>query len=269
MQVMHDGVIKQSGTYSDLLEAGAEFGSLVAAHKKSIGAVEIGRGKEEENVGVEEWVDNTYDDGVKLLTRTLSSPFSSQESLPSRQTSGPYSTSNAKKTAGKLVEAEKRETGRVGWNVYWLYLTSAFGPFFVLLVLVIQLLSQSCSIGADFWLSHETSLTDFDATTFIIFYVLLCAGGWAFSIVRAILMAFFSLNTTQSFYFNMLKSIFRAPMSFFDTTPTGRILTRVSINFCTNIVVMFRSSLSLFKRQSLSRKMKGKNIELHFLLPYK
>ena len=230
---MHDGVIKQSGTYSDLLEAGAEFGALVAAHKQSIGSVEIRRDNDEENVVVEEWADNTYDDTVKLLTRTHSSSFSSQESLTRRRTSGSFSTSTVKEPAGKLVEAEKRESGRVGWNVYWLYLTTAFAPFFVLLVLVVQLISQSSSIGADFWLSHETSLASFDATTFIIFYALLCAGGWVFSLVRAVLMAYFSLNTTQSFYFSMLNSIFRAPMSFFDTTPTGRILTRVSFIFFT------------------------------------
>ena len=147
------------------------------------------------------------------------------------RSSGSFSSSTVKGKAGKLVEAEKRETGRVGWDIYWLYLTSAFGPFFIVLVLVVQFLSQAFSIGADFWLSHETSQTSFNATTFISFYVLLCAGSWVFSIIRAILMAYFSLNTTQSFYLTMLKSIFRAPMSFFDTTPTGRILTRVSIIF--------------------------------------
>ena len=72
MQVMHDGVIKQSGTYPELLESGAEFGALIAAHKKSIGSVEIGKDKEEEYMGVEEWVDS-YDGSMKLLARARSS----------------------------------------------------------------------------------------------------------------------------------------------------------------------------------------------------
>ena len=70
MQVMHDGVIKQSGTYPELLESGAEFGALVAAHKKSIGSVEIGTDKEEEYVGVEQWVDS-YDGSMKDLVHSL------------------------------------------------------------------------------------------------------------------------------------------------------------------------------------------------------
>ncbi|KAK9015948.1 hypothetical protein V6N11_007035 [Hibiscus sabdariffa] len=46
----------------------------------------------------------------------------------------------------------------------------------------------------------------------------------------AVLVATFGLAAAQKLFLNMLRSVFRAPMSFFDSTPAGRILNRVSID---------------------------------------
>jgi ABC-type multidrug transport system fused ATPase/permease subunit len=42
------------------------------------------------------------------------------------------------------------------------------------------------------------------------------------------LVSLIGLLTSEKFFKNMLHCIMRAPMSFFDSTPTGRILNRVS-----------------------------------------
>ncbi|MCO5600565.1 hypothetical protein L7F22_054679 [Adiantum nelumboides] len=241
--VLQDGVIQQAGSYTDLLNAGAEFGALVAAHKKAIGSVESG--PKEESMDVEDvrvgtpssQFSDTFDESVKMLTRSGSGSFSSAQDLK-RKSSNSFSPLTLKEVPGKLVEEERRETGRVGWNVYWLYLTKAFGPFFLLLVLGVQIISQTFAISSDFWLSHETAESSFDAGMFIRIYALLCAGNWLFVILRSVLMALFSLRSTQKFYIDMLKSIFRAPMSFFDTTPTGRILTRSSTDQATMDILL-------------------------------
>jgi ATP-binding cassette subfamily C (CFTR/MRP) protein 1 len=45
---------------------------------------------------------------------------------------------------------------------------------------------------------------------------------------RSLLVSLIGLLTSEKFFKNMLHCILRAPMSFFDSTPTGRILNRVS-----------------------------------------
>ncbi|MCO5613270.1 hypothetical protein L7F22_067546 [Adiantum nelumboides] len=241
--VVQNGVIEQSGTYAALLKAGAEFGALVAAHKKAIGEVEVEPAQEV--VQMEEFsvgsppslsVDN-YDDSIKLMRR-LSSISRSQERILKSRSSGSFSKANGKEEVGKLVEAEKRETGRVGWNVYWLYLSSAYGAWFIFLALGLQLIAQAFAVCADFWLSHETSQTSFNGVLLIAVYALLSSGLWVFALARQVVMALFSLRSSQSFYMKMLGSIFRAPMSFFDTTPTGRILTRSSTDQATVDVML-------------------------------
>ncbi|KAI5073429.1 hypothetical protein GOP47_0011442 [Adiantum capillus-veneris] len=221
--VMKNGVIEESGKYDDLLRAGAEFGALVASHKMAIGVVDEA---EQPTRLAEQFrdADTSIAESIKLLRRV-----SSHERLTqSRSSDSMLTATSSKEVPGKLVEDEKRETGRVGWNVYWLFLTSAFGVLFVFLLLAVQIIRQAFSICSDFWLSHETSQTPLNATLFLTVYSLLSAGSWVFTIIRVVLMALFGLKSSQTFFVNMLTNIFRAPMSFFDTTPTGRILTRSS-----------------------------------------
>jgi len=48
--------------------------------------------------------------------------------------------------------------------------------------------------------------------------------------VRSLLVATLGLAAAQKLFIKMLRCVFRAPMSFFDTTPSGRILNRVSVD---------------------------------------
>ncbi|KAJ8556346.1 hypothetical protein K7X08_023104 [Anisodus acutangulus] len=59
-------------------------------------------------------------------------------------------------------------------------------------------------------------------------YVLLAVGSSLCMLVQSSFLAKTGLRTAEKLFSNMLHSILRAPMSFFDSTPTGRILNRVS-----------------------------------------
>ncbi|KAH7372587.1 hypothetical protein KP509_17G011900 [Ceratopteris richardii] len=156
-----------------------------------------------------------YENSMKLVRRLSSNSSRSEEQLQRGRSSDSFSRVNGNDKVAKLVDDEKREAGRVGWDVYWKYLTSAYGAWFMFLILAVQVVAQALSLCTDFWLSHETSLVSFNGGILILVYALLSMGSWVLTFARAFLTALFSLKAAQAFYERMLSSIFRSLMSFF------------------------------------------------------
>ncbi|XXG54117.1 hypothetical protein AAC387_Pa03g2081 [Persea americana] len=214
IMVMRDGMIVQSGKYNELLESGLDFGALVNAHNTSMELVEMGS------------------------TMPGTSPRKSKpgnESPRNRdQVNGEKGSSDspkAEKGTSKLIEDEQRETGNVSWRVYKLYVTEAFGWWGVLLVLAVSLAWQLSLMASDYWLAFETSKDNaatFSASLFIRIYSIIAAVSIVLVTMRSFGIAFFGLETAQIFFKQILYSLLHAPMSFFDTTPSGRILSRAS-----------------------------------------
>lgn len=208
---MRDGMIVQSGKYDELLESGMDFGALVSAHATSMELVEMSS------------------------TVPGNSPRHQANESPRNQgqlngEKGSLDSPKADQGTSKLIEDEQRETGNVSWHVYKLYVTEAFGWWGVLLVLAISLAWQLSLMASDYWLAFETSeenAASFNPSLFIRIYSIIAAVSIVLVAVRALLLAFYGLETAQIFFKQILNSLLHAPMSFFDTTPSGRILSRV------------------------------------------
>ncbi|KAM0251495.1 hypothetical protein ACHAQJ_008163 [Trichoderma viride] len=133
------------------------------------------------------------------------------------------------KKGAALMQQEERPEASVPWSVYGAYVRASGTILNAPLVIFILVLSQGANIMTSLWLSYWTS-DKFGMSTgqYIGIYAALGA-------VQAILMFLFSvmlsiLGTTSSKV--MLREavfrVLRAPMSFFDTTPLGRITNRFS-----------------------------------------
>lgn len=208
----------QSGKFNELLESGADFGALVAAHENSVGLVENG----------------TQGSGGTSMETPVSphspSPISPQ-SLYGSEFAGKSLTTDETKSVvdnSKLIEEEEREIGQINFDVYKQYCTEAYGWWGVIGVLVTSLFWQVALMGTDFWTAYETSGNHFNPYRFIKVYAALGGVSCIFITARTVIMASIGLKTCQSFFKQLLDATLHAPMAFFDTTPSGRILSRVS-----------------------------------------
>lgn len=209
---MRDGKIVESGRYEPLLKSGMDFGALVAAHETSMELVETSTNASNE--------------------KSQQAPISPHSTSSPRGENGQLDQSNLKKGNAKLIEAEERESGHISFDVYKQYFTEAFGWWGVAGVLVISLLWQSSLMGSDYWLAYETSADSiFVPSLFIQVYAIIGSISCIFVLARSFFVTYLGLKTAQSFFHRILHSVLHAPMSFFDTTPSGRILSRVSLLF--------------------------------------
>ncbi|KAL2945398.1 ABC transporter C family member 4 [Bienertia sinuspersici] len=225
IMVMRDGMIVQAGKYNTLLEAGTDFNGLVSAHETSMELVESGTNTE-------------------LLEDSSQQQKSPRESLNHSEANG---VNGSSKGEAKLIKEEEKETGKVSLRVYKDYCTEAFGWWGVVLALMFSLMWQSSLMAGDYWLAYETAAdraSFFNPSFFISIYSVIAVVSVVLVFVRSFFITFFGLKTAQIFFSRILRSILHAPMSFFDTTPSGRILSRASTDQ-TNVDILVPFVLNL------------------------
>ncbi|XP_030451407.2 ABC transporter C family member 14-like [Syzygium oleosum] len=210
--VMRDGMIVQSGKYHELLDSGMDFKALVAAHETSMELVDVHTTAQVEN----------------SLTKQQRPQANGEEANSENKA---LDQVKSDKGSSKLIKDEERETGRVSLRVYKLYCTEAFGWWGVVGVVLLSLLWQSSIMAGDYWLAYETAeerASLFNPSLFIRIYAIIAGISFLLVLLRAFSVTILGLKTAQIFFSQILHSILHAPMSFFDTTPSGRILTRAS-----------------------------------------
>ena len=133
----------------------------------------------------------------------------------------------ANKRGAALMQQEERAVKSVSWSVYIAYVRASGSILFAPLVFLILVLSQGANIATSLWLSWWTSNQfGFTVGQYIGAYA-------ALGFVQAFMMFAFSVSLTtlgtrasRVMLHNAMTRVLRAPMSFFDTTPLGRITNR-------------------------------------------
>ncbi|GLT57466.1 hypothetical protein SLA2020_304340 [Shorea laevis] len=218
--VMKDGEITQAGKYNDILSSGTDFMELVGAHKKALSAldsVEAGSLSAGVSLNEEGGVSSTIGNMQKEENNDVQNGKTADNVGPKEQ----------------LVQEEEREKGRVGFAVYWKYITTAYGGALVPFILLAQIFFQVLQIGSNYWMAWATPVSEdvmplVEASTLIMVYVALAILSSFCVFARAMLLNTAGYKTATLLFNKMHHCIFRAPMSFFDATPSGRILNRAS-----------------------------------------
>ncbi|KAK3124490.1 hypothetical protein QOZ80_7BG0587320 [Eleusine coracana subsp. coracana] len=212
--VLRDGKIIQSGNYEEILRSGEELMELVVSHKDALSTLNM----LESNSGN---LDSTYHSGgdgnTLVITEDRQDDNNEEETVDN----------------GQLVLEEEREKGRVGFIVYWQYITMAYTGALVPLILVAQIIFQVLQIGSNFWMAWAAPISKnvnprVSCLLMINVYVALALFSSLCIFLRSHLLVMAGCKTASILFEKMHDRIFRAPMSFFDSTPSGRILNRAS-----------------------------------------
>ncbi|EGW30047.1 uncharacterized protein SPAPADRAFT_144773 [Spathaspora passalidarum NRRL Y-27907] len=128
---------------------------------------------------------------------------------------------------------EHLEQGKVKWDVYKEY-AKACNPVNVMIFLSFTVISFVINVASNFWLKHWSEVNSQygynpNVVKYLGVYFLLGIGFSGASLIQnCFLWIFCSIQGSKKLHNRMAVSVLRAPMTFFETTPIGRILNRFS-----------------------------------------
>lgn len=218
---MQNGRIAQAGTFEELLKQNIGFEVLVGAHNQALESILTVESSSRTS-------EHAVSDGEVDTDGNINADFPH-----TKQDSEHNLCIEITEKDGRLVKDEEREKGSIGKEVYISYLTIVKGGAFIPIILLAQSSFQVLQISSNYWMAWSCPTGDAtpiaEKMNFILFvYVLLAVGSSLCVLVRSSFVAITGLRTAEKLFSNMLNNILRAPVSFFDSTPTGRILNRVS-----------------------------------------
>ncbi|XP_073264842.1 ABC transporter C family member 12-like isoform X2 [Populus alba] len=204
--LLSEGMIKEEGTFEELSKNGKLFQKLM------------------ENAGkMEELVEEKNSENLDY--KSSKPAANGGNDLPQK------AGSKMKVKVGKsvLIKQEERETGVVSWNVLTRYNNALGGIWVVLIIFLCYLLIEVLRVSRSTWLSlwtNQSTLESYKPGYYIFVYALLSFGQVIVTLVNSYWLISSSLHAAKRLHDAMLDSILRAPMLFFHTNPSGRIINR-------------------------------------------
>ncbi|KAI9004971.1 P-loop containing nucleoside triphosphate hydrolase protein [Hyaloraphidium curvatum] len=155
-------------------------------------------------------------------------------------------------TAGRKHNLEEeRNTGRIPFSVYAAYVSNGGGWFLWIAIVSTMVLSQVAGIGINLWLTAWTQnrFPTYSLSQYLGVYFALGACMAALLLISGLMFAFAGMLASRGIHEKAIAKLVRAPVSFFDRTPAGRILNRFSRDVDavdTQLVEFFRLFLLMF-----------------------
>ncbi|KAF8332585.1 P-loop containing nucleoside triphosphate hydrolase protein [Cantharellus anzutake] len=197
---MLDGRIAERGTYEELMAKNGAFAKFVA----EFGGKE---GESKEDSGEITVVEGDEDETAALA-----------EKKRKEMSAGP-----------SLMQPEERAVGAVDGRVYAGYLRAAHGFIFVPLLLLVLLFVQGSQVMSTYWLVYwQERKWPYPQGFYMGVYAGLGFMQAATLFSLGVVFALMTFYSSVRLHRGAIERIMQAPMSFFDTTPLGRIMNRFS-----------------------------------------
>ncbi|KAI8007328.1 ABC transporter C family member 10 [Camellia lanceoleosa] len=197
--LMSDGEILHAAPHHQLLASSREFQDLVNAHKETGGAERL------EEVSSSQ----KRETSTKEIRKTHTDEKSKED---------------------QLIKQEEREVGGIGLKPYMQYLNQNKGYLFFSATAICHIAFVIGSILQNSWMAANVENPNVTTLRLIVVYLVIGFTLTPILLFKSLSMVALGMQSSKSLFSPLQNSIFRAPMSFYDTTPLGRILSRVSAN---------------------------------------
>ena len=242
--MIRDGRIVEMGAYEALIAEKGAVAALVRTsnnQKESEAEIPDGDASEASSTAIEigDGDSDQEQEGLPHLAPITSRGQPRKSSMSTLRRASTVSFRGARRKANdeedpKLKQGkEHSEQGKVKWDVYLEYARTS-NVVAVCIYLVTLLGAQTAQVGGSVWLKKWSEVnTEYGGNPqvgkYIGIYFAFGFGSSALVVVQTlILWILCSIEASRKLHERMAWAIFRSPMSFFETTPAGRILNRFS-----------------------------------------
>ncbi|KAM9674361.1 LOW QUALITY PROTEIN: ATP-binding cassette sub-family C member 4-like [Dama dama] len=223
--ILKDGRIMQKGTYAEFPKSGVDFEDILLKEEKEEAEPSPGPG-----------------------TPSLRNRTSFESSVQSQQASEPLlkDAAHEDEDIENIQVAQSQESrlkGNIGFETYKDYFTDETHWSVIIFLTLVNIVAQVAYALQDWWLQdwaneqsvlHDTLfgkgnvIVTFDPVWYFTVYSVLTVGTILFGISSSLLMFYVLLKSSKTVHEDMVMTILRAPILFFDRNPIGRILNRFS-----------------------------------------
>ncbi|XP_046906915.1 ATP-binding cassette sub-family C member 12 [Hypomesus transpacificus] len=235
--MLESGKIKEAGTHKDLMEAMGRYAQLIKNFQ-----LEQSKAQNEEMDEPAEPVEVHKKDIDEDNANGLDNPaFDMSDESDEKRGESKF---EVKESKDQLVQQEGSVEGSVTWRTYHQYCLAAGGYILLTLVMLIFILLVGTTVFSNWWLSYwleqgsgtanistpvmgDISLNP-DLSFYQMIYGLTVVAMLVLSTIKCFSFVKVTLHASSKLHDNMFKKILASPMSFFDTTPTGRLVNRFS-----------------------------------------
>ncbi|KAF9570989.1 Multidrug resistance-associated protein 1 [Mortierella alpina] len=239
--VIKDGLIAEKGTYRELMAGKQSFYRLIKDYTI------LERRTSQSNIASESDVFDSQEDDNDEGEQSSEEAGTDQWTLQGETSEvvARRSIKDEKKdTKAGLIVAEKVVQDDIGIDIILAYAEAAYVPVVkcpisyrnAAFIFVLFLLAQGCLVSTNLWLRHWINVTKssdddhppsltlflgvYGALTFVYVLIYVVVMWLGFAVARIL--------ASEKIHARLLDKILRLPISFFDTTPLGRIINRFS-----------------------------------------
>ncbi|KAI4254372.1 MAG: hypothetical protein LQ352_003132 [Teloschistes flavicans] len=273
--LLRGGKILEKGTYDQLIAMRGEVANLMKTanneeaessspsegssskatsspdSEDSATVIGTGNGEEEERDELQEGIGELAPIRAGGGGSGRKSSFNTLRRASTASFKGPHGKPEDEELGKTTQSKEIGEQGKVKWDVYGEY-AKISNLIAVIIYMIVLVGAQTAQVGGSLWLKNWSEVNQRyganpEVGKYIGIYFAFGIGSAGLAVIQTlILWIFCSIEASRKLHERMAYAIFRSPMSFFETTPTGRILNRFSSDIYRVDEVLARTFNMLF-----------------------